>query len=234
MIICSLFLCSLLYLFHIILITFLCSCFLSNPIVFWLAFLGPVLAIILVNTVIFIIVIFILVRHTRGTLSRKNESMGIKTVACLMMTIVGIMFLFGISWLFAALTVTVEKIRYPSQVLFTIFNSLQGVFIFVYFCIFKKEARESWKEVLSCGKYKSAFLNPSIKWNKTTSAMQIKTKLSSQSMNYKLKSAMSTTTILTRESSLSIVLENTCNDMKSGSDIYCEPEEDLSNTKIIN
>ena len=140
---------------------FSCSCFLSNPIVFWVSFLGPMLAVILINIVIFTIVIVILVKHTRRTAARKKEQAGTKTVVRLIISVTGIMFLFGISWLFAALTITVEEIRTPSQVLFTIFNSLQGFFVFLFFCVFSNEARESWKEFLSGGRYKSSSLHPS-------------------------------------------------------------------------
>ena len=144
----------------------LCSCFLSNPIVFWLAFLGPILAIIFVNFVSFITVIVILVKHARGRRSRKTKSVAIKTVIRMIISLTGIMFLFGISWAFAALTFNVKEIRIPGQVLFVVFNSLQGFFIFLFLCIFSKEARESWKEVLSCGKYISVYLNPSLKFKK--------------------------------------------------------------------
>ena len=41
------------------------------------------------------------------------------------------------------------------------FNSLQGFFYFLFFCVFSEEAHESWKEILSCGRYKSPLLHPS-------------------------------------------------------------------------
>ena len=142
------------------------SCFLSNTIVFWLTFLGPILIVVLINTVIFIRVIILLVKHKREMLALKNESMETKEVVRLMISLAGIMFLFGLSWIFAAFTITIEEVRIPAQVLFAIFNSLQGFFIFLFFCVFNKDARESWKEVQSCGKYKSDYLNPFTKWSK--------------------------------------------------------------------
>lgn len=78
-----------------------------------------------------------------------------------MISISGVMFLFGLTWLFAILTFSVTGFRETFQILFTVFNSLQGLFIFIFFCIFNKEALESWKELLSCGKYRSALLHPS-------------------------------------------------------------------------
>ena len=176
-----------------------CSCFLSNPIVFFVAFLGPILAIILINVVVFIIIIAILIKHTRGTLARKKDSMSLQTVVRLMISVSGIMFLFGITWLFAALTVTINEISVPFQVLFTIFNSFQGFFIFLFFCVFSQEARESWKEVLSCGRYKSDILNPTMKWSKNTANKQ---------KNHKYGTGISTSDYSSRKSESTAVFSS--------------------------
>ena len=71
------------------------------------------------------------------------------------------MSLFGLTWLFAILTVNVTVLRQFFQILFVIFNSFQGFFIFLFFCVFNKEAIESWREFFSFGKYKSKLLHPS-------------------------------------------------------------------------
>ena len=116
------------------------------------------------NIVIFIWVIVILVRHTRGTAARKKEAVSNKTIIRLMISVSGVMFLFGLTWLFAILTFSTSsfpQFRKASQVLFTVFNSFQGFFIFLFLCVFNREAIESWKELLSCGKYKSKLLHPS-------------------------------------------------------------------------
>ena len=141
--------------------TLICSCFLSHPGAFWGAFLVPIFVIILFNIVIFIWVIVVLVRHTRGTAARKKEAVSNKTIIRLMISISGVMFLFGLTWLFAILTFSVTGLRETFQILFTVFNSFQGFFIFLFFCVFNKEAVESWKELLSCGRYTSTLLHPS-------------------------------------------------------------------------
>lgn len=67
------------------------------------------------------------------------------------------MFLFGLTWLFAALTVNIggnQALRLTFQALFVITASFQGFFIFLFFCVLKKEARKAWKDFLLCGKYK--------------------------------------------------------------------------------
>ena len=82
------------------------SCFISDPAVFFGAFLGPIFAILIVNVVIFVSVIGVLVKHTLDKLDRTREEMDIKTAIRLFISLAGIMFLFGLTWLFGALTVT--------------------------------------------------------------------------------------------------------------------------------
>jgi hypothetical protein len=91
-----------------------------------------------------------------------------------MISVGGVMFLFGLTWLFGILTFSVDGLREAFQILFTIFNSFQGFFIFLFFCAFNKEALESWKELLSCGKYTSKLLHPSkAKYNSTAMANKV-------------------------------------------------------------
>ena len=87
-----------------------------------------------------------------------------KTAIRLVISIAGIMFLFGLTWLFGALTVTGFGSATAStafQVLFVICNAFQGFFIFLFFCVFNKDARDLWLELLSCGRYKSKPLHSS-------------------------------------------------------------------------
>ena len=55
---------------------------------------------------------------------------------------VGVMFLFGLSWIFGALTV--RPVGDAFEVLFIIFNSTQGFFIFIFTCVFNQEIRQDW------------------------------------------------------------------------------------------
>ncbi len=114
--------------------------------------------------VIFIWVIVILLKHTRGNMKRSNQKMSFKTALRLLVSVSGVMFLFGLTWLFAALTININSsnaVRTVFQILFTVFASFQGFFIFLFFVIFNGEARESWREFFSCSRYKSEFLHPS-------------------------------------------------------------------------
>ena len=79
------------------------------------------------------------------------------TAIRLLISITGVMFLFGLTWLFAALTVSSASLVF--QILFALFNSLQGFFIFLFFCVFSSDARESWKQMLYCDRYKPGSLS---------------------------------------------------------------------------
>ena len=75
-----------------------------------------------------------------------------KIIARLLVSIVGVMFLFGLTWLFGAFTVTGfgdARASTAFQVLFVVLNAFQGFFIFLFFCVFSTDARDSWLELLS-------------------------------------------------------------------------------------
>ena len=121
------------------------SCFLSHPGAFWGAFLAPLLAIILFNAVIFVCVIVVLIKHVRKSANLKNQSVSKNEVIRLIFSIGGVMSLFGLTWLFAILTFSAPGLREAFQILFTIFNSFQGLFIFVFLCVMSADVRDEWK-----------------------------------------------------------------------------------------
>ena len=109
--------------------------------------------ILLFNVVIFIWIAVVLIRHARCSSTRRIDAHNSKSNNIqLMISISGIMFLFGITWLFAILTISVTGLRETFQILFTLFNSFQGFFIFLFFCAISKEARESWRELFGSGR----------------------------------------------------------------------------------
>ena len=145
-------------------LSFLYSCFISDPAVFFSTFLGPIFVILLFNVVIFIMVIGVLIKHSLNTRSRTAEQVNKKKTAMkLLISMTGIMFLFGLTWLFGGLTVTGLRNSNASaafQVIFVLLNAFQGFFIFLFFCVFSKDARQSWLELLCCGHYKSKLRHP--------------------------------------------------------------------------
>ena len=170
------------------------SCFISDPAVFFGAFLGPIFAILIINVVIFVSVIGVLVKHTLNKLDRTKEKMNIKTAIRLFISIAGIMLLFGLTWLFGALTVTGLRDTTATtafQVIFVICNAFQGFFIFFFICVFNKDARDLWLELLSCGRYQSKLLHSS------------QVKYTRSGANANLEKAKTTITILTNPSLVS-------------------------------
>ena len=125
------------------------SCFIGEPGVFFGAYLAPIFAILLFNAVVFIAVIGVLIKHSRKRMGNQEQASRLAVVR-LMIRIMGVMTLFGLTWVFGALTVREASTAF--QILFAIFNSLQGFFIFLFFCVFGKEGRELWLQVLCCGK----------------------------------------------------------------------------------
>ena len=75
------------------------SCLDFDPAVFFGAFLAPMLSILLFNSVIFIMVIKILIKHTWNARGHTKEQMSKKVAIRLLMSIASVMFLFGLTWL---------------------------------------------------------------------------------------------------------------------------------------
>ena len=128
---------------------------------FFGAFLGPIRAILLFNLVMMIVVVTVLVRHMRNTMGRMKEQTKQKTALRLLISITGIMSLFGLTWIFGALSISGASL--PFQILFVVLNGFQGFFIFLFLCVFSTDARKLWKESLSSSYNKFSTLQRSHK-----------------------------------------------------------------------
>ena len=95
------------------------------------------------NAVIFVIVIVVLIKHALKRSSDHNKNFG---SIQLMINIISIFVLFGLTWIFGALTIL--KADQAFQIVFTLINSFQGFLIFIFFCALKKEVRLSWLQLL--------------------------------------------------------------------------------------
>ncbi|XP_052762777.1 adhesion G protein-coupled receptor L3-like isoform X1 [Mya arenaria] len=113
-------------------------CWLSIDLGLFWAFAGPALAIVFTNTIITVAVI----KRMFGTsaLSKRGDADKIKTglrSVCVLLPV------FGITWFFGVFAVNRETVVF--QYLFVIFNSLQGVLIFVVQCILDRKVQEVFK-----------------------------------------------------------------------------------------
>ena len=112
-------------------------------------FLGPVLATVLFNTVVFVIVLRVLIKHYLRKLEDIEQKKRIVGSLKTLTSVVSIMFMFGLQWLFGAFTIAQASEAF--QWLFVIFSTLQGVFLFLYFCVLAQDAREQWLNLLTLG-----------------------------------------------------------------------------------
>ena len=120
---------------------FLHSCFISHSIVFFVTLFGPIFIVFAFNFIIFILGVRVLV-----TQSRKKK-VSVKSAIKTMVSIVGLMVIFGLTWLFGALTV--REVSTVFQYLFVIFNGFQGFFFFVVICVIGKDGRNFWFYVIT-------------------------------------------------------------------------------------
>ena len=66
--------------------------------------------------------------------------------------------LFGLTWVFGLFSLIHEDAAFTFQILFCIFNSLQGLFVFVMFCLNKAEIRAIWRVWFRCQNYEDKHL----------------------------------------------------------------------------
>ncbi|NXW33655.1 AGRG2 protein, partial [Phaetusa simplex] len=122
-------------------------CWIKNRVVFYITAVGYFCLIFLINISMFIVVLIQLCRIKKKKqlgAQRKTSIQDLRSVA-------GLTFLLGITWGFAFFTVN-EVFTY----LFTIFNTLQGFFIFIFYCVTKENVRKQWRRYLCCGKFRLA------------------------------------------------------------------------------
>ncbi|XP_059154546.1 uncharacterized protein LOC131940023 isoform X2 [Physella acuta] len=114
------------------------SCWLSVDSGLIWAFIGPVLFVFVANLIILIVVIRAI--QTSQIMRDKSTKEKVKSVArsiCVLSPIL------GITWIFGVLSVSKETVVF--QYLFAIFNSLQGLFIFIFQCFLQHQVRDGVK-----------------------------------------------------------------------------------------
>ena len=131
----------------------LCSCFISHFPVFISAFLAPIGVILILNTVVFLSVLSVLIRHASNKHRTKESGYKKKATIKTLLNGLAIMTLFGLTWVFGAFTFINSEASLAFHFLFAFFNSLQGCFIFIFFCLLAKETRDLWQQAC-CGKQK--------------------------------------------------------------------------------
>ncbi|XP_045488192.1 latrophilin Cirl-like isoform X1 [Pieris rapae] len=128
-------------------------CWLSTDRYFIFSFVGPVALVLVANWICLSMVIYMMCHHSTVSIKAKENSKLYKIRVWLNSSVV-LAFLLGLTWTFGLLYINEQTVGVAYA--FTILNSLQGLFIFIFHClqneIFQKECgrlvrRHPW---LSC------------------------------------------------------------------------------------
>ncbi|KAI8791660.1 protocadherin Fat 4, partial [Biomphalaria glabrata] len=112
------------------------------------AFVGPVLFVLLFNFIILIITLRVMQSTAVHRLKSKSEKL--KSVV---RTIYMLSPILGLTWIFGVLSVNSDLVVF--QYLFAICNSLQGLFVFVCYCVLSHQIREGISNMRKHGHSKS-------------------------------------------------------------------------------
>ncbi|XP_067047272.1 adhesion G protein-coupled receptor L3-like isoform X2 [Acropora muricata] len=115
-------------------------CWLSGRKHYIWSFVAPVILVTCINVVVFCAVVKEMLSMTSVKSTRLNALKTTIKACVVLFPLLGITWLFGLLSLFQAGVVT--------QYLFTIFNSIQGLLIFLLHCVRNSEVRSAWNEKL--------------------------------------------------------------------------------------
>ena len=108
------------------------------------------MALVLCNTIIFVVVIRVLIKHSARKVERSTKKKKALATVKTLISVVSIMFMFGLQWLFGAFAIAEASLVF--QWLFVIFSTLQGFFLFIFFCVLAHDARQEWLNVVTLGR----------------------------------------------------------------------------------
>uniref|UniRef100_G3PJY0 Adhesion G-protein coupled receptor G6 n=1 Tax=Gasterosteus aculeatus aculeatus TaxID=481459 RepID=G3PJY0_GASAC len=112
-------------------------CWIQNPVVFYTSCVGYFCLVFLLNVAMFIV--------------RSNRTLREEVLRNLR-SVVSLSFLLGMTWGFALFAWGPVSLAF--MYLFAIFNSLQGLFIFVFHCALKENVQKQWRRFLCCGRFR--------------------------------------------------------------------------------
>ena len=111
---------------------------------FQIGFLTPAVLILIINTIAFVLIIRSLL--TSGSkVSADKRASGLQQAR----RASAIMVVLGLTWLFGVLAVRDAKLIF--QYLFCIFNSIQGLLVFIFYCVLSSETKAKYRKLL-CSK----------------------------------------------------------------------------------
>ncbi|XP_077098380.1 uncharacterized protein LOC143749763 [Siphateles boraxobius] len=133
-------------------------CWIKNDIAFYVAVVAYFCLVFLLNFTMFIVVMIQLCRIKKQNPHNVQNRSGWQELR----SVAGLTVLLGLTWGFAFFAWGPVNLAF--MYLFAIFNTLQGVFIFIFHCAMKENVRRQWRTYLCCG---SLRLSENSEWSRT-------------------------------------------------------------------
>ncbi|KAM9385095.1 adhesion G protein-coupled receptor L2 isoform 5-T5 [Pholidichthys leucotaenia] len=115
------------------------ACWLSVDNHFIWSFIGPVTFIIMLNLIFLVITMYKMVKHST---TLKPDSSRLENIKSWVMGAFALLCLLGLTWSFGLFFISEASI--VMAYLFTIFNTFQGMFIFIFHCLLQKKVRKEY------------------------------------------------------------------------------------------
>ncbi|XP_012510977.1 PREDICTED: G-protein coupled receptor 126 [Propithecus coquereli] len=133
-------------------------CWIQDPVIFYVTCAGYFGVMFFLNVAMFIVV---MVQICGRNGKRSNRTLREEVLRNLR-SVVSLTFLLGMTWGFSFFSW--GPLIIPFTYLFSIFNSLQGLFIFIFHCAMKENVQKQWRRHLCCGRFRLA---DNSDWSKT-------------------------------------------------------------------
>ncbi|XP_029284858.1 adhesion G protein-coupled receptor L2 isoform X6 [Cottoperca gobio] len=117
------------------------ACWLSVDNHFIWSFIGPVTFIIMLNLIFLVITMYKMVKHST---TLKPDSSRLENIKSWVMGAFALLCLLGLTWSFGLFFINEASI--VMAYLFTIFNTFQGMFIFIFHCLLQKKVRKEYSK----------------------------------------------------------------------------------------
>ncbi|XP_076613269.1 adhesion G-protein coupled receptor G6 isoform X1 [Chaetodon auriga] len=153
-------------------------CWIQNSVVFYTTCVGYFCLVFLLNVAMFIVVML----QICGRNGKRSNRTLREEVLRNLRSVVSLTFLLGMTWGFALFAWGPVNLAF--MYLFSIFNSLQGLFIFIFHCALKENVQKQWRRYLCCGRFR---LSDNSDWSKT--ATNNTKKVSSDNLGKSLSSS---------------------------------------------
>ncbi|XP_051556558.1 adhesion G protein-coupled receptor L2-like isoform X4 [Myxocyprinus asiaticus] len=105
------------------------------------SFIGPVTFVIMLNLIFLVVTMYKMVKHST---SMKPDSSRLESIRSWVLGAFALLCLLGLTWSFGLFFLNDSSVL--MAYLFTIFNTLQGMFIFIFHCLLQKKVRKEYSK----------------------------------------------------------------------------------------